>query len=44
MDELVLQFERWKNALETRGLKVNASKTKVMATGKECEEPLNSRR
>ena len=30
MDELVLQFERRKDALETRGLKVNVSKTKVM--------------
>ena len=44
MDELVLQFGRWKDALETRGLKVNISKTKVMVTGKECEEPLNSGR
>ena len=37
MDDLKERFWNWKAALESKGLKVNTRKTKVMATGSEGE-------
>ena len=33
MEELRVKFDKWKNAIEKKGLKVNLSKTKVMVSG-----------
>jgi len=33
--ELMGVFEKWKATLESKGLKVNMEKTKLMVTGKE---------
>ena len=33
MEELRMKFDKWKNALEKKGLKVNLGKTKVMVSG-----------
>ena len=36
-EEVVSMFERWRTAMERRGLKVNLEKTKVLVTGKPIE-------
>ena len=33
LDELKIKFDRWKEALEKNGLKVNMGKTKLMISG-----------
>ena len=38
MEELQLKFDRWKGAIERKGLKVNMSKTKVMVSGEGGEK------
>ena len=40
--EVEEQFERWKSAMESKGLKVNIEKTKILVTGKECETVVSS--
>lgn len=35
LDELMIKLERWKTGVESKGLKVNMEKTKVMISGKE---------
>ena len=40
--EVLEAFERWRGEMELRGLKVNLEKTKVMVTGKETNQMLNS--
>ena len=37
LDDLRERFQRWKSALEDKGLKVNVGKTKMMASGTEKE-------
>ena len=37
MEELMRKFDRWKSAIEKKGLKVNMSKTKIMVSGEEGE-------
>ena len=34
MDKLIEQFNRWKEGIESKGLKVNIAKTKVMGQWK----------
>ena len=36
MEDLKERFYNWKNALESKGLKVNTRKTKVMVSGSEA--------
>ena len=36
------QFNEWKCAMESKGLKVNLSKTKILVSGKECESVVTS--
>uniref|UniRef100_UPI00358FAC8D uncharacterized protein n=1 Tax=Myxine glutinosa TaxID=7769 RepID=UPI00358FAC8D len=38
MDGLKEKMNKWKECMETKGLKVNIGKTKVMASGKACGE------
>ena len=42
--EVLGQLNEWKNAMESKGLKVNVEKTKFLITGKECESIVNSGR
>ena len=41
-EEVLEQFNRWKSAMESKGLKVNLSKTKILVSGKECESVVTS--
>ena len=41
-EEVLEQFNSWKSAMESKGLKVNLSKTKILVTGKECESVITS--
>ena len=41
-EEVLEQFNRWISAMESKGLKVNLSKTKILVTGKECESMITS--
>ena len=41
-EEVLEQFNRWKSAMESRGLKVNLGKTKILVSGKECESVVTS--
>ena len=41
-EEVLEQFNRWKSAMESKGLKVNLGKTKILVTGKECESVITS--
>ena len=43
-EEVTTMFNRWKAAMERRGLKINMSKTMVMTTGKEAGEVIQSGR
>ena len=36
------QFNEWRCAMESKGLKVNLSKTKILVSGKECESVVTS--
>ena len=40
--EVLEQMNEWRKAMESKGLKVNIEKTKIMVTGKECESTVNS--
>ena len=40
--ELIAKLNQWKNCLQGKGLKVNVSKTKVMASGGTCNETVMS--
>src|SRR5207244_4086203 len=40
MEELTVKLEKWKESLETKGLRVNLSKTKVMRCSDRDPEPL----
>jgi hypothetical protein len=42
--EVMELFERWRNAMELKGLKVNMEKTKLMVTGKESTRRVQSGR
>jgi hypothetical protein len=37
MEELQVKFDKWKDAIEKKGMKVNMGKTKVMVSGDEGE-------
>jgi hypothetical protein len=37
MEELQVKFDKWKDAIEKKGMKVNMGKTKVMVSGEEGE-------
>ena len=41
-EEVLEQFNRWKRAMESKGLKVNLSKTKILVSGKECQAVVTS--
>ena len=41
MEELQIKFDRWKNAIESKGMKVNMGKTKVMVSGTEGEKEVS---
>ena len=42
MEELTVKLEKWKESLETKGLRVNLSKTKVMRCSDRDRQPLAS--
>ena len=41
-EEVLEQFNRWKSAMESKGLKVNLGKTKILVSGKECDSVITS--
>jgi len=36
-DKLIRKLNRWKNGMESMGLKVDINKTKVMVSGESCK-------
>ena len=42
MEELVEKFNTWKEGIESKGLKVNMGKTKVMVSGRGIVPPTTS--
>ena len=40
--DVLERFESWKDAMESKGFKVNVGKTKVLVSGKECETVVSS--
>ena len=43
-DKVINKFNRWKDEMEQRGLKINMDKTKLMVTGKKAKEIIQSGR
>ena len=42
VEELTIRVERWKSNLESKGLRVNMGKTKVLCSGKDLNVLVNS--
>ncbi len=43
-EEVIHMFNRWKEEMEHRGLKINMEKTKLMVTGNKARDRIHSER
>ena len=39
LEDLKIQFQAWRTSLETRGLRINVGKTKILGSSGEAQKP-----